>query len=524
MRSSEEIVPEASRRFSVWGLPPKALGLLGLTAAISLFWSFSTLLTWDEFLVLWTDRLPKVARIVAIQRACPISLDPLAYHLAAHACILLFGANAFAIRIVSLIGFCVMQLCIFLLVREIVAEQTALFAMMLPALTATLFYSIDGRPYGMLLGAFGLAALAWQKAARGTPKRAPWLATLTLAIVVAINLHYFGLLVLVPLCAAELYRTVHLRRFDGPMIVSLAIGASGLVFTLPFTRAVGEFRTHYYNLAPIKPAFLSEAYLALFTVHLHAPRFALIFSLLFAITALIVFIQCYWQWRSGAIRLQGYEVVLFVCLAALPFWGCALALVTHSFEVRHVVCAIIGVTCLLAVAMNPILRHPRFGRGVLAALIVAVVAASVLRIEGARHEASCILAAQIVPPEVKRLLIANPELQLYFQNTRDFALASYYEPDQDVRSRIALVYSIPEERRWMHMDTHSLTALHMRQFTSFRIVSYESVISRPGNEMFVTGSIAGWDWTDQAFADERANVRSVGSAFGADIVLTHFHQ
>jgi len=40
---------------------------------------------------------------------------------------------------------------------------------------------------------------------------------------------------------------------------------------------------------------------------------------------------------------------------------------------------------------------------------------------------------------------------------------AYYEPDANVRSHLALVYSRDEEMRWNHFDTSSLIVLHMNR-------------------------------------------------------------
>jgi 4-amino-4-deoxy-L-arabinose transferase-like glycosyltransferase len=149
-----------TRRFALTGVPWPAFAFLALTAAISLLWSHFKLLGWDEFLELWTDSAPSIGQVVHIQRNWPISLDPLAYHAITHAAIQLFGAGAFAIRLPSLLGFLLMQICLFVYVRRIGGERAAIFALAFPALTATLYFSAEGRPYGLLLGLCALALVS----------------------------------------------------------------------------------------------------------------------------------------------------------------------------------------------------------------------------------------------------------------------------------------------------------------------------------------------------------------------------
>lgn len=104
-------------------MPLSGIVFLALTAILSLLWSRSSLLAWDEYLSLWTDRLPSLAQIVHVQRNYPISLDPLFYHMVAHAAIRVFGAGPFAMRLPSLIGFLMMQVCLFFFVRRIATKM-----------------------------------------------------------------------------------------------------------------------------------------------------------------------------------------------------------------------------------------------------------------------------------------------------------------------------------------------------------------------------------------------------------------
>ena len=152
---------ERPSRLAVAGLPLAGIAFLVFTAALSITWSYCKLVWLDEFLVLTTDSTPSFSQIVHIQKAYPISLDPLAYHAVAHAAILAFGPNAFSIRLPSLVGFLVMQVCLFVFVRRIASERAAVFALAFPALTDALYFSVEGRPYSMMLGLTGLAMINW---------------------------------------------------------------------------------------------------------------------------------------------------------------------------------------------------------------------------------------------------------------------------------------------------------------------------------------------------------------------------
>jgi hypothetical protein len=52
-------------------------------------------------------------------------------------------------------------------------------------------------------------------------------------------------------------------------------------------------------------------------------------------------------------------------------------------------------------------------------------------------------------------------------------------------------------------------------------VSYEALRAQPGEHVFVMLH-SGWDWTDQAFAQDGARVRPVGKAMGGDVAAVRF--
>jgi hypothetical protein len=513
-----------AQRSAIAGIPPVAIAFLVLTTGISLLFSHFKLLWYDEFLVMWTDSAASIGQIAHIQRSCPISLDPLVYHATAHAAIRLFGAGAFAIRLPSLLGFLLMQVCLFFFVCRIAGERAAVLALVFPALTGAFYYSAEGRPYGLLLGLFGLAMISWQTAARRETKRTFALVALAVAIALGLNTHYFGVLLLVPLCAAELFRTLQLRRLDLPVLASIAAGAAGIAFTLPLIKAAGEFRPSYnasLNLGDsvwVLYGVYGELLSHFGTTHRHVWVFLLLF-------AAVVLWLCIRQVRRGAVVLLGAEAVFLSVLIALPVFGCLLAfLVGSPVEVRFVLGTVIGVSALAAVGLSSLVAHKR-ADNLLLALLLAGIGLNGIRLvlaEQGSEQKHNQVSSLTLSPEVNAALAASPSKQLYFQNAREFAFASYYEPDPENRSRLVLVYSKNLSRRYHVSEISSLTALHLHEFTDLTIIPFESVAREPGEHVFLVFHDPGKNWIDQAFAEDHANVRPIGSALGGDVVSVRF--
>lgn len=507
--------------------------LLLLTAVLALIWSHVKLLSQDEFFVLQTDTVHSVRELIHIQRTVPISLDPLVYHLLAHACTKLFGPSALALRVPAILGFLLMQLCLFLATRRIAGPiagpRAALIAAAFPALTATFFYAPEGRPYGLLLGFYALAFLAWQTATRPTESnpaqasRSKSLILLAAAVALTLNTHYFGVLLLVPLCAAELARTVLRRRLDLPVIGAIIAGMAGAVFALPFQHAAGEFRKHYYNAGEVTFRAMTQAYRSLFVNYVEAPlitqQIAAILLVLFAVALIAV---CIVRIRRRQISLPAAELVFLVTLAALPLSGFLLALfVTRSIEVRYVLGAIIAIAIFFAVAVAPLLRSATLGRAIVALSILGVLVGGLVRIRDQQQKSQRYLAALILPPDIKARLLSTPDSHLYIQDMGHFEVDSFYEPDPAVRSRIALLYSRDQELKWDFHDTASLTAMHMQHFTGFTITPWEQLQNQPGEHLLVLYH-SGWDWTDGALSTSNARVTPLGPALDGDLVSVSF--
>jgi hypothetical protein len=209
-------------------------------------------------------------------------------------------------------------------------------------------------------------------------------------------------------------------------------------------------------------------------------------------------------------------------LASLPFFGYLIArLVTHSIEVRYVLGAVVAISAMLAIAVGPWLKRDAVFHAVLVVLGLGIVGGGAVRIHAEQQKTAARLAGLAMTSEVKAALLASADGRLYVQDMGAFEEGRYYEPDVDVQARMTLVYSTDEELRWNRHDTMALTAMHMRHFTALPVVSYEQLRAQPGEHVFVLFH-TGWDWTDEAFGQDGAQVRRVGQAMGGDVAAVRF--
>jgi hypothetical protein len=507
--------------------------ILALTAVMAAIWSAHKLLEQDEIFSLQTDRVGTLAEVLRIQRLYPISLEPPPYHVLAHAAMTLFGPTAFALRLPALVGYLLMQLCLFFFVRNLVgtgdtARRAGLIAMAIPALTWTLYYAAEGRPYGVLLGSYAAAALCWQIAARrkesGESRTFP-LIGLVLALALTLNVHFYGVLLLIALCGAELIRTVARRSLDGSILAAIAAGMASLAATLPYIKASGEFKKHYYA-GPVSAHMLTQPYrqmLVNYTTYPRPVQNALILLLLVA--AVLVAAGCVQVARRHGIAASRAEWAFVLLLVLMPVFAFVLGkFVTHALEVRHSIGAIVGITTLIAIALVPALRRERIFLAVMSMAFIGIVVVNALRTRASAAQDSKTLAALTLTPGLKATVDQAPDRNIYFQNLGEWETASLYEPDADLRSRLVLVYSRQEEMEHEFHDTMYLTALHTQRFSPQPILSYDELRSRPGDHVFVSYPTSGWDWTQAAFAQETSQVEPLGKGFGGDVVKVRFKQ
>jgi hypothetical protein len=307
------------------------------------------------------------------------------------------------------------------------------------------------------------------------------------------------------------------------MCGAIFVGMLGFLAARPYMKAAGEFRKNYYNGGGVGLHDITRAYRTLFVDYTQmAMRWQHVWMMALVLFALGLVWGCWRVWRSGEIRIAGAEWVLLLALAALPFCGYLLArFVTHSIEVRYVLGALVALSAMLGLAVSPWLKRDAVFNAVLVVLGLGIVLGGAVRIRAEQRKTAARLESLVLPAEVKAALAASADGRLYVQDMGAFEEDRIYEPDAGVKARMALVYSSAEELRWNRHDTMALTAMHLQHFTGLPVVSYESVNAEPGEHVFVLFH-TGWDWTDQAFAADGAQVRVLGKAMSGDVVAVRF--
>jgi hypothetical protein len=436
----------------------------------------------------------------------------------------LIGRNAIALRLPALAGFLLFQLCLFSFVRRLAGDRSAIIAMAVPILTASFRYSLEGRPYGLLLGLYALSLLCWQIATQDDPltdnthrSRILPLAGLTLSIALAITSHYFGILILIPVSLGELARILIRKRLDFGVLTALTLGLASVGLILPFQRALMVYRRHYY-IKGVNIHDISQGYRELFIRYTTWPiPFQKLAAAIMVVLALTLAIAGYQRFKRRPASEHAYSWIALFAMALLPFFGYLFGrFVTHTMEVRYVIAALIAFAATFGIVLERKLRSNAFYYATLAILFIAAIAINTHYIIQERHDSDAILASFQLTPEAAAALHQNPHELIYLQSLNDFYLNTYYDPDPTLRPRFSLLYGQPQEIYWLAHDTNYVTAANMLTFAPLSLTSYADFLKQPHPLLLLNHS--GWEWIDKQLDADHTPQRPLADCLRGQLV------
>ncbi|HEY4356490.1 MAG TPA: glycosyltransferase family 39 protein [Acidobacteriaceae bacterium] len=480
---------------------------IAVTTVCSLVLSHVRMMWADEFLSYWGDRLPTAGDVLRVQLHYPISLDPPTYHLLAHWSMQIFGQGALGMRMPALLGVILAQITLFFLVRRMAGPRAAVIAAALPAALGPFWYSAEGRPYGWLLGMYGLALLCWHIAAypdadsNGARKnlRALALVGLVLAIAGAITSHYFGVLILLPLAAGELARTFERKRLDFAMVAALAAGMASIALILPFRAALKVFQLHYYNrdvtLQAIKLGYTN------------------VISQSVAATCLIVLVVAvagYLRFRKRERTEAAATWVMLLTLALMPVW-CFLfeRFVTHSMEGRYAIPAVLAFVVVIAVLLQGLLQRAAVFYGVLGLVVLAGVGSLGVKIRREKRFRADFTSELTLPALAESSGAGDASRPIYINSFGDFLQDQYYA-SPEIQSRLTYVFDPEEEIRWKGRDTHSISGMNVQNYAPLHIAPYSEFLSQK-NPLVLVYNVEDWEWLPQDVAARHFAVQPLGT-------------
>jgi hypothetical protein len=298
-----------------------------------------------------------------------VDLNPPLYYLAVRACAAVVGAGALADRLPSLVGYAAAVVAVAVVAGHHAGRRGQLFAALTLVLTGASVYAYEGRAYGLVLGLSALALAAWQARGRGASWMAAALCALSLAA--ATCAHYYAVLMLAPIAAAEAVRSVERRRIDWVMWPALGASLLPLLALYPLVHTARTFAPAFWSppslndladsyrllleplAIPVFAAGIAATLVGRLTRHADAPDVTPI------------------EPRS----LRYDELAAVLALVAVPVLGYVVGRVaTGAFHERYVLQAALGVAILAAWWGAALIRSRRAELAVVAVLLLAFAA------------------------------------------------------------------------------------------------------------------------------------------------------
>jgi len=212
----------------------------------------------DEYLVYWTAHLADYQTIWRSLREAPLPVDPPLYHFLAHLSLALPIPADLAVRLPSIVGFWLMLLGVFVIVRRRTDTIAALFAASVILASPAQGYAVEARPYGELAGCITIALLCWQTAARRNGNRFWPLFGLWASLTAALLSHYYAFISVGAILVGEAFRSRSLGKTDRIMWLCLTAPFLATLLWLPLLPAAALYRNHAQ--IPVTITALLECY------------------------------------------------------------------------------------------------------------------------------------------------------------------------------------------------------------------------------------------------------------------------
>lgn len=396
----------------------------------------------------------------------------------------LFGVNEWALRLPEMVGVWAAGLCVFHLVAARSAAMYGFSAMTFLFITGANFYSIEARPYGLVLAFASASWLCWQAATDGRIHRRLLLLGLFGSLAAAVCSHYYAVLVFIPLGIGEFVRSCDRRRIDWPIWFAMGCALIPPLAFLPHIERARTYATGFWALPSWKA--IPDAYSVLL---MPAP---LMLVLIFA--GAVVLLQQGRSDRYGSRDLPamtGYELAVAVTYVAFPVIAVGVAMVvTGAFVPRYALPAVLGVTVLVALTSARLLG----GRALLGA-VVLILSCGGFGLLWARSYANTTEGA-IGPMHAIVRSVPEVELPVVVADPHNFMMLSHYAPE-DLVSRYVYLADPRQSLRYLGHNTMDRGILDLRPWFRMNIHEFDGYLHVQSRFLlYVHGGYLGGPWVN----------------------------
>lgn len=455
------------------------------------------LLWHDELFTLYASRLslPDLWRALADG----FDLQPPLSYVITKAQVALTGEGLVATRLPSLAGFAVGCLGLALFVKRRVGVAGGTVALLVPAVTAGYEYAYEVRPYGLVLGATGVALVCWQ-AVEEPRWRVPALFGLSLSIAVAVSLHYYAVLVLFPLAVGELLRMRRDGGFHLPVWLAMAAGCVPLAAYLPLISAASEYNSLFWTRSSLGQVPYTYRYF------LYPTLLPLLLGVVgFSVYRLLVPDDPPGHSRPTPTPMP--ELAVSLALLLLPVVAVGLGFLTGGYRHRYAIPMVLGFGGVIGILTGT-------SRSLRPAALLAVLTVWL----GARSVLYATLLVTAAPDPLERhpmlrAAMQGPDLPIVLSNDATYTQLEHYAP-RELTSRITIVMppadlSVPRSE-----DSSERSMRALNRWRPVKIEEYTDVIRRTV-PFYIYGDAR---WLTLQVMHEGARVELVGEGYGQQLL------
>ena len=380
-------------------------------------------------------------------------LQPLPFYLVTQASQKLFGRGELGTRMPAVIGFWVMCVSLFALLRRYVPVHWAALGLLLPCLTYAYPYAYEARPYGMLLGLSALVVLLWLRIASGN-RRWYHFAMFGLALAGATSIHHYAVVLVIVIGCGELARLWTRKAPDWPVWTVAALACLPVVFNFGLVRAgIANFAAYSWN----RPRLTNLVGMYAGSLS-NLEHFAIILTLVLAWCLLSLDSPA----APPAALMRNHELAVATGLILAPVIAFVVAeLYTKMIHVRYVIEWIVGLSWLLVL----LLRRAAHGSPAVALLMTLLLSGyfglyatrTYQQFSGAR---ASMLAVISKVPEMTSAA-GNETLPLVVEDPFIFLQWHYYCPPGN-RSRFIYAADPESAVRYVGFDSVDINLLRVR--------------------------------------------------------------
>ena len=441
-------------------------------AHLKLFWD-------DEFFTLYLSRTPTWQDLLQALATGADQHPPSFYYLT-HLMTTVFGSGHVTVRLPAILGFWLLCICLYEIVRDLATPEWAVVAMFFPLSTGFYFYASEARGYGLVCGFSALAMLSWMRSAAHR-KRTAYIPLLAVSLAAGVASHYYAVLVVVALALGELIRTRYTKKIDWPIWIAFAGACVPILAFLGTIRSARGYSSHFWAI----PVW-SDA-IAFYPNQFGLGAFTVLGTLAIALSFRVIRerqIDEWATWRKPS--WSPWQAVAVCTLAALPVPTMLVAkFVTHGFTPRYCIFAIVGVTVLLFYFISRFaLRRSTAAIGIVVCVLIFLLQVRQLN--------STYKASRDELDEDVTALSSLPDAPIVVMEVSVAHRLSYYAPRR-LASRLVYVADANSSISYLGQDTVDRGLLDLRFWFPINIVRADSFLT-DNPQFYVFGQTGNWSW------------------------------